>query len=395
MTVKRRTLNIIFLTASITGILAVTGGYGNTPAARAVSDCIHHGDANLDGSITAADAQLAFFIVLGLYSPSYEEECAADCNGDDGVTAADAQAIFLNVLGLGDCADPLVQPTATPTPPTPIPGFVYIAPGAFMRGSPAEEPCRYGETQHQVTLTRGFFMMETEVSRDMWADLKAGQPSLPDDPSDPAISPTLNHPVQNLTWFEAVLYANLQSQHDGLTPCYYADEDLTELIDAANYTTGPFYCDFFADGYRLPTDSEWEYSARAGTTGPFSCDEPNYSESTCWSHEPGILPVLELHAVFGPNHSGTTGAVGSKLPNPWGLYDMHGNVYEWVWDWTTVYSTEPLIDPTGPETGTDRTLRGGSLFWSAANNRSATTSGGPPGSHTNYNGFRLARSIPR
>lgn len=385
---------LIFVTLLAVSIFLVSGGYPGIRVQSAIFDCVNHGDVNLDGSITAADAQLAFFIVLGIYSPTYEEGCAADCNGDDSVTAADAQAIFLTVLGLGECADPLVEPTATPIPPTPIPGYIYAAPGIFMRGSPPEEPCRYSiETQHQVTLTRGFFMMETEVSRDMWAALKADQPSLPTDPSDPAISPTLNHPVQNLTWFEAVLYANLMSQNEGLTPCYYTDAGLTELIDATNYTTGPFYCDFFADGFRLPTDSEWEYSARAGTTGPFSCDEPNYSDSTCWSVEPGILPVLELHAVFAANHSGTTGTAGSKLPNPWGLYDMHGNVYEWVWDWTTVYSTDPLIDPTGPETGTDRTLRGGSLFWSAANNRSATTSGGPPGSHTDNNGFRLARSI--
>jgi len=78
-----------------------------TPVPTATSDCIRHGDVTLDGSISAGDAQLAFNIVLGLYSPTYEEECAADCNGDGNVTASDAQAIFYSVLGTGSCVDPL------------------------------------------------------------------------------------------------------------------------------------------------------------------------------------------------------------------------------------------------------------------------------------------------
>ncbi len=138
-------------------------------------DCIHHGDVNHDGIITAADAQLAFFIVLGIFVPTYEEICAADCNGDGEVTAADAQAIFEVVLGLGECVH--LIPTPTPTPVSME--FVQIQSGTYTRGSPFREPCRLDHEgpQHEVTLTRTFLMMTTEVTRQMWADLKAAHPA--------------------------------------------------------------------------------------------------------------------------------------------------------------------------------------------------------------------------
>jgi formylglycine-generating enzyme required for sulfatase activity len=353
------------------------------------SECIHHGDVNFDGVITAADAQLAFTIVLGQYIPTFEEECAADCNGDGIVSSSDSQNIFLYALGLDECVDPI------PTPTIPI-QFVYIEPGTFTRGSPETEPCReswgHDETQHQVTLTRGFNMMTTEVTRGMWSDLQALQPTLPNDPSNIAYSPTNDHPVQMNTWYEAVLFANLLSFENGLNRCYYTDPDFTEPIDISNYTTGPFYCDFSSDGYRLPTEAEWEYAARAGTTGVFSFDEPLYDDATCTECDPGMLPTMEDYAVFCANSPEMAETVGSRLPNPWGLYDMHGNVWEWVWDFYGEYPSDPVADPEGSATGEWRVKRGGSFYFDARRCRSAMRMDDHPQFKYSNLGFRLVRT---
>lgn len=355
--------------------------------------CLNHGDVNLDGQITAADAQLAFFIVLGQYSPTFEEDCAADCNSDGFVSAADAQAIFLVILLLTGCADPLVTPTPT-IPPTITP-FVTIPAGMYTRGSQEDEPCRtIYESQHQVTLTHELSMMTTEVTRQLWEDLKAAQPTLPNDPSDTYASPTMNHPMQNNTWYEALLFANLMSLWDGYTRSYYKDEALTIPVDASNYSSGSFYCNFDASGYRLPTEAEWEYACRAGTIGPFSCGEPDYNSDNCYSCTAGTHPILEQYCVYCATAPVISMIVGSKLANPWGLYDMHGNVWEWCWDWCDDYPSGPVTDPAGPSSGSSRVIRGGGWYFNAFWCRSAFRSESEPDSRYYALGFRLVRTAP-
>ncbi len=355
--------------------------------------CVHHGDCNADGNITAGDAQMAFMIALGLYFPDYEEACASDCNENGAVTAGDAQLIFSTALGLTDCSDIIVLPTPTSIP---VPdGFVFISPGSFMMGSQPDEPCRssFEDPRHLVGLTRGFHMMQTEVTRQMWADLQSVQPTLPTDPSDTAASPSLNHPVQNTTWFEAVLFANLRSSRNGCMPCYYQDAGFTIPIDSANYMTGPFYCNFSADGYRLPTEAEWEYACRAGTLSTFSCNELSYTSENCLGGcIAGIYLTFEQYSVFCANDPGSSATVGSKLPNSNGLYDMHGNVWEWCWDWYGEYSTRVVIDPTGPESGSDRAVRGGGWGSAARRCRSACRNNGLPTDRDFSLGFRLVQT---
>lgn len=285
-------------------------------------------------------------------------------------------------------------PTPTVTPGTAPDGFVYIAPGTFTMGSPQEEACRANEErQHSVTLTRGVFFMETEVTRQMWADLQTVQPTLPNDPSDQGYSETLAQPIQSCTFFESVLFANLLSSRDGLTPCYYKDAGFTTVLNATNYTSGPLHCNFDADGYRLPTEAEWEYTCRAGTIGPFHCDEPLYTSANCYDFTPGIHPTLEQYCVYGPVTSTETWAAGSKLPNDWGVYDMHGNVWERCWDWWSAYPAGAVTDPVGPANGIMRIGRGGSMSYHGADCRSAYRFAFTEDDRFFALGFRLVRSV--
>ena len=303
---------------------------------------------------------------------------------------------------------PTFTPTMTPTPlepdSTPSPtfppagpeGFVFLPPGDFQMGSYSSYvPCRLDkdktyESMHNVTLTQGFFIQQTEITRHMWVDLASRQPTLPPDPSSAKISPGTDYPVEFVTWFETILYANLLSLDQGFEPCYFTDETFTVAVDASNYRDGSVYCNFNANGYRLPTDAEWEYACRAGTESVFCCPEINYGWD-CYSCMPGNLPILEEHCVFCTNSGGSTQPARSKRPNNWNLYDFHGNVWEWVWDVFETVGTSAVTDPAGPVTGSCRVYRGGAWNTDAANCRSAMRHGSNPGNRYDNIGFRLVK----
>ncbi|MBN1552930.1 formylglycine-generating enzyme family protein [bacterium] len=306
-------------------------------------------------------------------------------------------------------ATPTMMPTITPTE-TPSAGYLvstdpivgnmrYIPSGTFTQGSPSDEPGRGPNESPQFThtLSRNLAVMETEITRQMWADLLSMQPSLPSDPTDLNYGSGMNNPVQNNTWYEAVLFANLLSIQNSYTQCYYTTDVFTPgtEITASNYTAGPFYCDFDADGYRLATEGEWEYFTRAGITGPFSSIEPNYSSSTCNTCYPS--PALEvLNSIAWWCATGApSNAVGLKDANPWNLKDVHGNVWEWCWDWyDATYPSGLVTDYTGPASGSSRAGRGGSWNFFARFCRSAQRDGNGPSSRLRNLGFRLGRTIP-
>jgi formylglycine-generating enzyme len=160
-----------------------------------------------------------------------------------------------------------------------------------------------------------------------------------------------DRPVERLSWPHAIQYCNMRSLREGLKPCY----------DLATQR-----CDFAADGYRLPTEAEWEYACRAGTASPWSFG--------------GDGAELDRHAWFKSNAEKTTHPVGEKLPNAWGLCDMHGNVAEWCHDFyaPTYGDAGPVKDPRGPERGDQRVLRGGSWSAGADGCRSAARMGETP-----------------
>lgn len=232
-------------------------------------------------------------------------------------------------------------------------------------GSPADERWREtDEVQHPVTL-RSYLIGKREVTQAEYASVMGTNPShFQGD----------NRPVEMVSWYDAVRYCNALSAQEGLTAAY--------AIDGENVTWNRE-----ADGYRLPTEAEWEYACRAGTTSPFSTGRNITVEQSNWYSS---YPYIEGEG--GGAYRRQTVEVTEFEANPWGLNNMHGNVSEWCWDRYGAYGTQAQTDPAGAETGRNRVARGGGWYDYAKHVRSAYRSVAPP-DYTDYKrGFRVARN---
>jgi formylglycine-generating enzyme required for sulfatase activity/flavodoxin len=253
--------------------------------------------------------------------------------------------------------------------------LVLIKGGTFSMGSPDAEPWRgKDERLHQVTVG-DFYIGAREVTQKEYRDVTGNNPSN-------FTGDTL--PVENVTWLNAVEYCNLRSVKEGLTPAYKVDGDKISW-------------DRSADGYRLPTEAEWERASRAGTntpfnTGPFlGTNEANYYGHYPYQIEENYFSQDKLTAKPG-GYNEKTLPVGSFQPNAYGLSDMHGNVREWVWDYYGEYPADGSSDPTGPVSGTLRVHRGGGWNDFAKNTRSAYRGTLDPSKASFNQGFRVARN---
>jgi formylglycine-generating enzyme required for sulfatase activity len=228
--------------------------------------------------------------------------------------------------------------------------MLWVKPGTFTMGSPTSEVGHDGdETQHQVTLTNGFYLGKYEVTQAQYEAVMTGNSNgLSATPSEWPNNP--NRPVEKVSWNDVQVF---------LTRLNAAEQAAGRLPNGWSYV--------------LPTESEWEYACRAGTTTVYS-----------WG-----ATIASSNANYNSN-IGQTRDVGQYAANPWGFFDMHGNIWEWTADWyQAAYPSGTVTDPTGTASGSTRPVRGGS--WSATNLRSARRKyDKTPGTDTDTIGFRLA-----
>ncbi|MDR2193750.1 MAG: SUMF1/EgtB/PvdO family nonheme iron enzyme [Treponema sp.] len=250
-----------------------------------------------------------------------------------------------------------VAPALPPAPApdeSPVPeGFVLVDGGTFHMGSANGD--KEERPVHTVTV-RSFYMSIYEVTQKEYEAVMGINPSRFKGP---------DLPVESVSWYDVVDYCNKRSIKEGLTPAYRG---------SGNAVT----CNFRADGYRLPTEAEWEYAAKGGGKDPleYTYAGSNSADAVAW---------------YNDNSGGSTHPVGTKLGNSLGLYDMSGNVWEWCWDWYGSYKSGYITNPAGAASGSDRVARGGSWGIKVQNVRSAARDFDTPSNQSSYLGFRVVR----
>lgn len=270
--------------------------------------------------------------------------------------------------------------------------FSLVPAGTFIMGSPADEPGRSAdESQHQVTLTKPFYLQVTEVTNNQWNTLifatgLGAKPSTSNTGDE--------YPVETVNWFEAAYLANRLSVVEGKSPSYVLN-GCDSTAPGAGMLCTSVDISTSCTGYRLPTEAQWEYAARAGTTtayaNPYSFDATNTETGDGFNANLAAMGWYFWNDTNSGYASGTK-PVAQKQANLWDLYDMHGNVYEWCQDWygDDYYTTSPFTDPQGPTDGSDRVMRGGGWGSEARFHRSAERNNYSPGNRSQNVGFRLA-----
>ena len=221
--------------------------------------------------------------------------------------------------------------------------MIRIRAGQFERQVASQE----SEETQTVFISQDFLLSDREITVELFRDFSEDAEYLGDKPvawrgASQFSEFSSAHPVQQVSWHEAVMFCNWLSWREGLAPCY----KLTPPSEGGNATEPAYDVEIIggARGFRLPFEAEWEYACRAGTTTHFSCGDE--------------AAMLDRYVVVAAS-SQQTKEVGSRMCNAWGLHDMHGNVWEWCWDWLAEYSEGDVEDPRGPSQGSSRVLRGG------------------------------------
>jgi formylglycine-generating enzyme required for sulfatase activity len=325
--------------------------------------------------------------------PSSSSEDAFPSDGD----LSQGEGLSSDAWGANDAgrADltldgPFAGEQSGPDGGTPQGTWIKIAAGTFTMGSPPGEKCRYAnETQHPVTLTRGFELQSTEVTVGQFNAIMGYNPAA-FHASGACASDSC--PVETVSWHESAAYCNALSQLTGRPKCYScAGAGITSSCAPAQaYSDDKI---FSCGGYRLPTEAEWEYAYRAKTTTALY----NGELTTCQN---AADPKASQIAWYKQNASGRTHPVAQLNPNPWKLYDMAGNVWEWCHDRSTTNEGPPDLgpqqatDPWGASSGAYRVLRSGTWYWHAETLRAANRYSRNASEKYDSIGFRCLRTLP-
>ncbi|MEI6674692.1 MAG: SUMF1/EgtB/PvdO family nonheme iron enzyme [Verrucomicrobiota bacterium] len=274
-------------------------------------------------------------------------------------------------------------------PPTPVPpGFALVPAGEFMMGD-ALDGIR-NAPQHRVNVS-AFSMQKYLVTNAQWDEvldsaLKHGYNDL-----KKAGGKAAQHPVVGISWYAAVKWCNARSERDGLVPCYYTDIDLKQVYRTGENELSNAMVRWDANGYRLPTEAEWEKAGRGGLIGKrlpwgdiISHNQANFCNLRQEGYQTGS-------AGYHPAYKRGTSPVGSFAANAYGLYDMAGNVNEWCWDRLGLYPEVLETDPRGLDSGMGRVRRGGCWADSESGYRVARRLGQGAGFFIQVDGLRPVR----
>lgn len=282
--------------------------------------------------------------------------------------------------------------TVTVTPAS----MALIPQGVFTMGDSLDGT--WDAPTRTVTLD-AYYMGKHEVTKAKWDEVRTW--GLSNSYADLAegSGKASNHPVQTVSWYEIVKWCNARSQMEGLTPVYYTDDSQTTIYKTGNVNVTNAQVNWNANGYRLPTEAEWEKAARGGLSGKrfpwgdtISQSQANYYADRGISYDLSGS-VNNYHPSYATGSQPYTSPVGAFVANGYGLYDMAGNVEEWCWDWYGTYAEGSQTNPLGLSSGANRVCRGG-LYDNTANRcRVANRSSRNPGSSLNNYGFRVVRGV--
>jgi len=269
--------------------------------------------------------------------------------------------------------------------------FAPIPAGSYQRGNQIAADTDITDAPSQTVSLSAYYMSVNDTTKAQWDAVRTWGSSNGYTDLATGGGKASNHPVHTVSWYDVVKWANAASEMEGLTPCY--------KVSGAVFRTGTntaVVCDWTANGYRLPTEAEWEVAARGGLSGKrfplgdtISQSQANYCANSGYSYDSSGA-VNNYHPTYATGGTPYTSPAGAYAANGYGLYDMAGNVFQWCWDWYgTPYVAES--DPRGAASGTSRVLRGGSWHSNADFARCARRYFSTPGITFSFIGFRLAR----
>lgn len=275
--------------------------------------------------------------------------------------------------------------------------FAQIPAGAFTMGDSFKEGWSRELPQHSVTLT-SFHMAKTLTTWAEWQAVRAwavghGYADL----AGMGAGKASDHPVHSVSWYEVVKWCNARSEMHGLRPCYYTDNARTIVYRTGTTDVTNAQVDWSANGYRLPTEAEWEYAARGGFSGrrfpwgdTITHTRANYFSDDGYAYDVSV--TRGFHPTYNSGASPLTSPVAAFPANGFGMHDMAGNLGQWCWDWYGSYTANAQTSPQGPATGTARLRRSGSWGDPAYYSRTAIRGYYPPNGRSTSYGFRCVRS---